>query len=312
MARDVSGRDVPGGNDPSRSDPGRSRHAEWHAAKHAERSQKAALKVEKVADKLGATVDKASAELAHKSGLLDQLTSRIAGFDVWTRAEPGSRKPRFTRDEIAAAAVKIADDEGFDALSMRRLAAELGAGTMTLYHYIHTKDELLALLNDSVMGEVVIPDGELPTEWRAAITMVANRSREALQRHPWALEIHDDPAPGPNAARHFDQSMQAVMSLDLTLGDRFELVTAVDEYVFGFCLLERSLPDEGHDMGAEMIRYMGDLISTGDYPTLAEIERAYGTDGAFAEFDRQTRDPERFSRNLDRLLDGFEAGWRRA
>ena len=283
-----------------------------HAAKHAERSEKTALKVEQVADKIAAKVDKASAELAHKSALLDQLTSRIAGFDVWTRAEPGSRKPRFTRDEIAAAAVKIADEEGFDALSMRRLAAELGAGTMTLYHYIHTKDELLALLNDSVMGEVVIPDGELPTEWRAAITMVANRSREALQRHPWALEIHDDPAPGPNAARHFDQSMQAVQSLDLTLGERFELVTAVDEYVFGFCLLERSLPDDGHDIGAEMIRYMGDLISTGDYPALAEIEREYGTDGAFAEFDRQTRDPERFSRNLERLLDGFEAGWSRS
>ena len=124
---------------------------------HAAASQKAARKVEQVADKIGAKVDKASAELAHKSALLDELTSRIAGFDVWTRAEPGSRKPQFTRDEIAAAAVKIADEEGFDALSMRRLAAELGAGTMTLYHYIHTKDELLALLNDSVMGEVVIP-----------------------------------------------------------------------------------------------------------------------------------------------------------
>ena len=72
--------------------------------------------------------------------------------------------------------------------------------------------------------------------------MIANRSREALQRHPWTLEIHDDPAPGPNGARHFDQSMQAVMSLDLTLGERFELVTAVDEYVFGFCLLERNTP----------------------------------------------------------------------
>ena len=270
------------------------------------------LKVEQVADKLGAKVDKASAELARNAALLDNLTSKLAGFDVWTRAEPGSRKPRFTRDEIAAAAVKIADEEGFEALSMRRLAAELGAGTMTLYHYVHTKDELLALLNDSVMGEVVIPDGELPTEWRAAITMVATDRREALQRHPWTLEIHDDPAPGPNAARHFDQSMQAVMSLDLTLGERFELVTAVDEYVFGFCLLERTYPEEGHDTGADLIRYMGDLIATGDYPALAEIEREYGTVEAFAEFDRQSKDPERFGRNLARLLDGFEAGWKRA
>ena len=53
--------------------------------------------------------------------------------------------------------MRIADAEGFDALSMRRLAAELDAGTMTLYHYVRTKDELLALVNDAVMGEVVVP-----------------------------------------------------------------------------------------------------------------------------------------------------------
>ena len=57
-------------------------------------------------------------------------------LDLWTRMEPGSRRPRFTREEIAGAAVHIADTEGIDALSMRRLATELGAGTMTLYHYV--------------------------------------------------------------------------------------------------------------------------------------------------------------------------------
>ena len=61
--------------------------------------------------------------------------------------QPGTRQPRFTRDAIASVAVRIADTEGLDALSMRRLAAELGAGTMTLYHYVHTKDELLALVD---------------------------------------------------------------------------------------------------------------------------------------------------------------------
>ena len=63
--------------------------------------------------------------------------------------------------------MRIADAEGFDALSMRRLAAELDAGTMTLYHYVRTKDELLTLVVDAVMGEVVVPaDERLPDDWR--------------------------------------------------------------------------------------------------------------------------------------------------
>ena len=73
-------------------------------------------------------------------------------LEVWTRPERGRRRPRYTRDEIAAAAIRVADAEGFDELSMRRLASELGAGTMTLYHYVRTKDELLALVHDAVMS----------------------------------------------------------------------------------------------------------------------------------------------------------------
>ena len=225
---------------------------------------------------------------------------------MWTRPEPGARRTKFTRDEIAAAAVKIADEEGFDALSMRRLALELDAGTMTLYHYVRTKDELLAIVNDSVMGELIVPDGELPTEWRDAISVIAHRSREVLRRHPWTLDIRDDPAPGPNGVRHFDQSMQAVMSLGITLAERFDLITAVDEYVFGFCMNERNnFMDGDTSLGADVKDYMAGLVASGDYPALAAIEAEYGIDGAFAELARQALDPERFTRNLNRLLDGF-------
>jgi AcrR family transcriptional regulator len=254
--------------------------------------------------------ESAAAELRKKADQLDALTERFAHFDVWTRPEPGSRRPRFTRDEIARAALRIADTEGFDALSMRRLAAELDAGTMTLYHYVKTKDELLSLVNDAVMAEVLVPDGQLPTDWRPAVTMIATRSRDALRRHPWSLDIRDDPGPGPNGVRHFDQSMQAVRSLPLTLGERFELVTAVDEYVFGFCMAERA------NVGFEgtndpTIAYVQGLMGTGDYPMLTEIAVEHGVTGAFDVLRHQLRDPDRFGRNLARLLDGFEAGMRR-
>ena len=90
---------------------------------------------------------------------------------MWTRQVPSPRKPRFTREELAAAAIRIADAEGFAAVSMRRIAADLDSGTMTLYHYVKTKDELLSLVVDEVMGEVVVPDAvPFPTDWRDAMT----------------------------------------------------------------------------------------------------------------------------------------------
>jgi len=261
--------------------------------------------------KAAAKVEHASAELRKKADQLDALTARLATFDLWTRPEPGSRKPRFTRDEIAQAALRIVDAEGLDALSMRRLAAELDAGTMTLYHYVRTKDELLALVNDAAMAELIVPDGELPADWRAAVTMIAHRSRDVLRRHPWSLDIRDDPAPGPNGVRHFDQSLQAVRSLDVSLAEKFELVTAVDEYTVGFCLAERSNP--GFDEpGQQTVDYVAGLVAGGDYPMLSALVAEHGVTGAFDVLRRQNADPERFSRNLARLLDGFEAGMRRA
>ena len=138
---------------------------------------------------------------AHRRGL--------GALDLWTRAEPAPRRPRFTRDEITAAAVRIADTEGFDALSMRRLAVELDAGTMTLYHYVRTKDELLTLVVDAVMGEVVLgPDEPLPDalarradDARRATRAVARCATRGSSTSPTI------PAIGPNSVRHFDQSL---------------------------------------------------------------------------------------------------------
>src|SRR5262245_7471646 len=91
------------------------------------------------------------------------MSSTRASGPIWARPEPGGRRPRFTRQQIAAVALAIADAEGFGAVSMRRVAAELGAGTMTLYYYVRSKDELLDLMDCALMADVLIPDGGLPT-----------------------------------------------------------------------------------------------------------------------------------------------------
>src|SRR5262249_32571353 len=104
---------------------------------------------EKIALKAARQAERVKAKAARHAAQLDRLAAHLEALDVWTRVEPSRRRPRLSREEIAATAVRLADAEGLDALSMRRLAAELGAGTMTLYYYVRTKDELLALVTDA-------------------------------------------------------------------------------------------------------------------------------------------------------------------
>jgi hypothetical protein len=178
---------------------------------------------------------------------------------------------------------------------------------MTLYHYVKTKDELLSLVVDELMGEVVVPDTvPFPTHWRDAMTLIAERTRASLIRHPWILDITDDPPVGPNAVRHFDQSMQSVASLDIPLADKLDIVSTVDEYVFGFCLHERNnVQDNADPFERAMVDYTNELIETGEYPQLAKLVDEYGLEETWAELARYYSDPGRFARGLARLLDGF-------
>src|SRR5471030_288116 len=163
---------------------------------------------------------------------------REAGEPVWTRPSPASRQPRYTREQIAAVALAIADAEGIDAVSMRRVARTLGAGTMTLYHYVPTKHDLLTLMDDAIMGELLIPDAELASGWREALAQIARRSRAAFRRHPWmiATQLDGDARVGPNTMRHIEQSLAAVAGTPLSNEEKMELISLVDDYVFGFTL----------------------------------------------------------------------------
>ena len=180
--------------------------------------------------------------------------------------EPGARRPRFTRDEIAAAAMRIADAEGFDAVSMRRLAAELDAGTMTLYHYVRTKDELLTLVRrrGHGRGRARPPTSRCPTDWRDAITMIAERSRAALR----ASSV--DP-------RHRRRSRRSARTACATstsrcrpsrrcrsrLAEKIDIVTAVDEYVFGYCLHRAQQPHDrtSRSFDDDMVAYVNGLVA---------------------------------------------------
>jgi AcrR family transcriptional regulator len=228
---------------------------------------------------------------------------------VWLREEPCSRSPGHSRARIAAAAVELADEEGFEAVSMRRVAERLGAGTMTLYHYVANKDELVTLMLDRVMGEILIPDEELPREWRPALAAIANSSLAALRRHRWMLDRLGDSRPGPSGLRHFEQSLQAMAAVEVGRQAKFETIVLVDEYVFGFAIREAQEADEHARGWAPGVReFIQRELDSGQYPLIREF---FGADAADAEdlvkevFFKEGR----FERGLDRLLDGIEAGF---
>lgn len=233
---------------------------------------------------------------------------------IWARPEPGARRPRLTRDEIAAAALAIADRDGFDAVSMRNLARELGAGTMSLYHYLRTKDDLLTLMDDALMGELLVPEGELPTGWREALTAIAQRTRIAWARHPWAIEALRGQRFGPNAMRHVEQSLAAVAQMELLPAARFEVIGMVDDYVLGFCIrdsAERSLFYEddgtGRDAFASLLGYVEAQLASGGFP---HTRRLIGEGDIRTNWERLGAEafrPGRFERGLERVLDGIES-----
>jgi AcrR family transcriptional regulator len=233
---------------------------------------------------------------------------------IWARPEPGARKPRFSREQIAAAALAIADAEGFEAVSIRRVAAALGAGTMSLYRYISAKSELVALMDDAIMGESLIPDGELPDDWREALAMIARATRASLLRHPWAVQAlqgrdgsgQDGPF-GPNGLRHFEQSLAAVAGAPLGLAARLELLAVVDDYVFGHVL--RAGEQQARAAGASPAQvaaitgYLQDQLRTGQFPHVSELA---ASPEAQAVLDPGQLD-QRFERGLTSLLDGVVA-----
>jgi AcrR family transcriptional regulator len=259
--------------------------------------------------KTAAKVTKAAAKatlMATSAASIAERLDHLDSVDVWTRGASKTRQPRLTRDKIASAALRIADEEGLDALSMRRLAAELDVGTMSLYHYVKTKDELFTLVLDELLGEVLVPHPvALPRHWREAMTLIAHRTRAALQRHPWALDIADEPPISPNAIRHFDQALQALASLDAALPVKLDLLTAVDEYVFGYCLQSRTHLNADTADNPVLLGYVQTLLDGGDYPTLRSMIAEVGAERLWTDIHSHLRDASRFDRNLSRLLDGF-------
>ena len=238
------------------------------------------------------------------------MSSADDQLPIWMRPEPGDRKPRFTREAIAKAALAIADAEGFDAVSMRRIAERLGAGTMTLYHYVRTKAELVALMDDALMGDIVLPEGTLPNDWREALTAIARRTREVFRRHPWALVSMQGAIPGPNGARHFEQCLAALSRTSFDPRSKLEVLALVDDFVFGHVLRAAEAQSTlSKETDAEVLAAIREWVlkqyETGGFPHTQALFGRAPAEQLVAEAVGADDEEGRFERGLATLLDGI-------
>jgi AcrR family transcriptional regulator len=192
-----------------------------------------------------------------------------------------SEKSRLTRENIAAAALAIADREGFEAVSMRRVAQHLNVGTMSLYYYVKSKDDLIAVMDDALMGEALLPT--LPGDWRRAIMEIARRTHAVFIRHPWALVAMLSAPPGINAMRHMEQCLEALAETPMTAKQKITLLAMVDDFVFGHALREAAT-DAAID-----VEFGAAQLATGAFPRLAEVFGGGRIDAGKDRFERGLR-----------------------
>jgi AcrR family transcriptional regulator len=229
---------------------------------------------------------------------------------LWERLESGPRNPKttLTHDQIAAAAVELADAEGLEAVSMRRLADQLGVATMALYRYVANKEELLELM----INAAYVYEGEFPElapgDWRSAVALLARGTRVRTHEHPWLVEAHAAVPHGlaPNRNRGLDWMLGSFDGLDVTGDTKMLIMRAAEAYTRGAVVAEinqrrmlerRGLGPDG-DVRQLLRADMVWMLRSGRYPRFTETVRAgLKPVDAAAEFDT----------GLEALLDGLGA-----
>jgi AcrR family transcriptional regulator len=254
------------------------------------------------------------------------------GLDLlWGRRERGKRGPRpgLSADAIVDAAVRVADAEGLEAISMARVAAELGFTTMSLYRYVASKDELLQLmLNASALGaENLVIEGN---DWRSRLRAWAIIQRDMIDLHPWITQMPMAAPPvAPNSAHFVEHGLATMDETGLLDSEKLRIIGLLSSYTLSEARMAADAmraakaamaaeaargaqpgtpgTDGGDGLGPpesfeELLR---ELVDEQTYPRLYRI--------AWADSPRmRLSEREEFLAGLDLILDGVQAGIDRA
>lgn len=204
------------------------------------------------------------------------------------------------RDRVVAAALSLADAEGLDAVTMRRLGGELGVSAMAAYRHVPNREELVDLLLEAVAAEDDLSD--LPSgDWRADLAELARRQRAATLRHPWSVQAPQRPALGPHSLRRLEISLALFDPLDLPLADRVTASRVVLDWARG--RVQAELAEDPRRTGVDEEVWQRDVA-----PRLA-AELGTGAFPQFARFVAEVEPPdpeESFELGLDLVLTGVE------
>ncbi|MFI6744429.1 TetR/AcrR family transcriptional regulator [Nonomuraea sp. NPDC050451] len=203
-----------------------------------------------------------------------------------------------SKQRVVVEAIRLADREGVDGLSMRRLAGTLGAGAMSLYHYVASKEELLDAMVDIVFEEIELPPEG--TDWQSAMRRRAVSARQVLARHPWANGLMESrTSPGPANLRHHEAVTACLRQAGFSVLMATHANWLLDSYVYGFALQEASLPFDTADEFA-------DVIEDAYLPQLPPDEFPYLNESAAALVAAGFDPAEEFVFGLDLILTALE------
>jgi AcrR family transcriptional regulator len=206
-------------------------------------------------------------------------------------------RTRLSRSLVLEAAVALADRDGLEGFSMRRLAQELGVVPMALYKHVANKDELLDGMVDIVFGEIESPS--IDDDWSSAMRRRAISARQALKRHSWAIGLMETQNPGPANLRNHNAVMGCLREAGFSFQTAIHAYSVQDAYIYGFALQEKTLGFRtASDAGEAVHRRAQAIGALNDYPYLAEIGQKFPEFG----YDNNVE----FAWGLDHILDGLE------
>lgn len=217
---------------------------------------------------------------------------------IWMRPERAAlgRPAQHSRAEITAAAVAIADREGLDAVSMRRVATELGTGAASLYRYVETREELLDLMTDAAGREYSLP--EPSGDWLADLVAIGEQSRAILRRHHWLAGLAiSRPVLGPNGVRVLEHVLAVLAPHPADIGTKLEAFAMLNGITALFAQHELG---GGSALQERNIAYLQHAARSGEHPRLAGLL----SQGPPAPAE-PTEPAARYSDILARLLAGF-------
>ncbi|HEX6344150.1 TetR/AcrR family transcriptional regulator [Umezawaea sp.] len=232
---------------------------------------------------------------------------------LWAGRSRGKRgpRPRLTAEQIARAAIRIADADGLEALSMQRIASDLGFATMSLYNHVASKDLLLEVMVDVAAGKP--PDLGGASDLRPAVRRWVAALWAGFRSHPWLLRVPLDHTPiGPNQLAWLDRLLRPLLGAGLAAGEARAAALHLTAVVRGTAQISLDMGSAHKTDGgrprteAELVLALSDLVTADDYPALAAVHAAETADHG-AEPLGEDALPAELAFGVDRFLDGIEA-----